>query len=163
MLNIILHSNLFNFAVFLVIIILIAKKFDVAALIEKMRDDVIKKIDESDRAKSNAISELENTKLVVSKTESEIKEIENNAQKTSEIMKADIMEDVNKKVNAIVQNSENIIKNEEKNITSLLVSKLGQKSVELAKNYVIEELNANPNLHVKFIDAGIEELERAVL
>ena len=52
--NLILHSNLFNFAIFMLIIIVICAKVDVGAVLEKMRDKVVSEINNSKTAKEQA-------------------------------------------------------------------------------------------------------------
>ncbi len=163
MINLILHSNLFNFAVFLLIIIVIAKKVDISAILERMRSNVTEKLDESARVQQGALENLEKAKESTSKTQSEIDEIINNAQKTSQTMKSQIITDANEKVNAIAKNSKNILQSEENHTTTSLISRLGIKSVEIAQYEIINELNKNPDLHNKFIDESIKDLERAEL
>lgn len=163
MFNIILHSNLFNFTIFLLIIIVIAKKIDVCAMLNSMRDNVISKIDNSQEIRNKALEELENAKKSVSNTSNEIDEINKNAQKTSEIMKSKIIEDANSRVHSIAKNSKNIIANEEKQTSNKILSDLSAKSIELATSYIINEIQQNPQLHNKFIEESIQDLERAVL
>lgn len=163
MLSLILHSNLFNFAIFLLIIILIAKKVDISSILDKMRNEVISKIDISNKNKAEALTALSAAQLSADKTQSEIDEIMYNARTTSETMKLHIIEEANIKVQNIAKNSKNIIANEEKQAESALISELGKKSVELAQNYIIEELNKNPDLHKKFIEESLDELDEVML
>lgn len=161
--EIILHSNLFNFTIFFLIIVIIANKIDIPSVLDKMRTEVVKKIDNSEETNLKSKKDLQAAEISFAKTDDEIKDIKLNAKTSSEAMKSHIIDDAQKKVISIKQNTQNIINSEEKHIKHLLVSKLGVKSLDLAKNLITKELNSNKELHYKFINESIDALDKAVL
>ena len=161
--DLILHSNLFNFAIFMLIIIVICAKVDIGSLLSKMRDKVVTEINNSKAAKEHASVELKQANDEYSKLPQELENISNFAAQKSESLSKQIELETEQKVANIVKNTQNILAAEQKHAASALISKLGVKSVEYAMYDIIQELTKNPQLHDKFIEESISKLDEVVL
>ena len=161
--NLILHSNLFNFAFFMLIIIVICIKIDVPAVLEKMKEKVSSEIENSKETKEKSLSDLADANTQYSKLPQELENISENAKQKSESLSKQIALETEQKISNIENNTQNILSAEQKHVTSDLISKLGVKSVEFAKYDIIEELKNNPHLHDKFIEESIAKLDEVVL
>lgn len=161
--HLILHSNLFNFSIFLIILIVIAKRFNILEIIESMRAKAVAYIDKSEESKILSQKNLESARESYSHAQSEIDEINKNAKVSADAMKSKIVKDAEIKVENIQNNSNELLKIEQKNIESLLISKLGFRSVAEAENIIKNQLQSKPDLHKKFIEQSINDLEEAVL
>ena len=162
-LNIIVTSNLFNFAILILIIILVIYKVDVNSILDGMKNRIKKSIDVSQSAKESAAKGLKDAKKSVKNLDNETKEIIENAHSNVENLKSHIMRDTQQKIENIEKNIQKILAAEEKQIRALLISKQGNKSVDKAKEEIIKRLNSNPDLHKRFIDDSIKQLNGAEL
>ena len=161
--NLILHSNLFNFAFFMLIIIVICIKVDVPAVLEKMKEKVSSEIENSKETKEKSLSNLADANMQYSKLPQDLENISENAKQKLESLSKQIALETEQKISNIEKNTQNILSAEQKHVTSDLISKLGVKSVEFAKYDIIKELKNNPQLHDKFIEESIAKLDEVVL
>ena len=161
--SLILHSNTFNFAIFLLILIIVCSVFDLGSIITKMRDKVISEINNSKTAKEQSFKDLSEAKVQESKLPKILEDITNNANQKTESLFGQLAIEMEQKIANIESNAQNVIDSEKKNMTSELISKLGLESVEFAKRDIIEELKNNPALHNKFIDESIAKLDEVSL
>ena len=159
LLELIKESNLFNFAIFLVILIIIAKRVDIPALLENMKADIIKNINASKSAKQDSENELQNAQKSFDNVGSEIEEIQKATEKNAENLKTHMIEDANTKANSMRENAEKIVKIEEKNLNNLLLTKHSKKSLEIAKEHITHTLKGNNDLQRKFVEYSLDELE----
>ena len=161
--NYILHSNIFNFTIFMLIIIAICYFIDIGSILDKMRDRIASEINDSLAAKEQAAENLKQANTEYSNLPKEIDNISVAASQKSEALSKQITIETEQKVANIEKNTQNILNAEQKHITSELISKLGLKSVEFAEYNIIEELANNPQLHDKFIQESIAKLDEVVL
>lgn len=156
----IVKSNTFNFAIFLLIIILIAKKVDINKILENMQEKVKQFVNDSKLAKEASIVELKNAETSVRNVGIEIGEILKNAEETAEKLGNRILEDAKLQSENILVNTEKMIESEGKKIISSLSQKTALASVELAKKHIVETLKNKPQYHANFINSSIDELDR---
>lgn len=161
--DLLLHSNTFNFIIFLTIIILVCKFFDISSMIEDMCNKIRNKIEDSKIAHKDAQDKKEQAIKSCQKTAEEIESINSAEKEKAKTLKEEILKDTENKIQNIRTNTERIILSEEKATTSALISNIGLKSVETAKAHIISEIANNKELHSKFIEDSLEELKRAVL
>ena len=158
--HLIIYSNLFNFAIFLLILIVVAKKVDIASVLENMRMDVVKKIDEAKNAKNTALEDLEKAEKSVENLAEDIKNILTGASKNAESMSKQILDDAENKIKSYEVNAQKAIEAEEKYLISKLTLNQGEKSIDMAFNHIKKTLKDNPQLHDKFINQSIDELDK---
>lgn len=161
--NLILHSNTLNFAIFLTILIVIFKKVDISSILENMCNKIRQSVEDSEKDRLNAQKSKTKAVEAVKNTEKEIENINSVADDKARILQEQIEQDTNIKIKNIQNNANRIIKFEEKSLTSALISNIGIKSVNKAKEQLLKEIGQNKELNLKFIDDSIEELNKAVL
>ena len=161
--NLIVQSNTFNFAILVIIIAVVFAKIDLPGIIEKIKNDVARAIENAKQEKENAEKDLKTAQKTAANTDNEVAEqlktAENNAQNLSQgIMKNNELQIENIKSNIL-----KVINAEEKSLSAKLTQDTVNNSIELAKQNIINELNENPDLHNKFIDDSINEIDRVQL
>lgn len=161
--EIILESNIINFTIFFLIIVFAVKKFDVSKMLENAKNKIIQDIEASKNTKKSALIKLEETKKSLNDASIEVNEIINSSLNNTETLKRRINSDTQTKISNIKLNSNRILQAEENSINKILTSIQGQKSIELAKEHIIEVLKNNPELHEEFIKNSIKDLDKAVL
>ena len=162
-LNLIVHSNLINFAIFLLIIILVAKKIDISAVLSKMRKSVVDAVKASSAAKEASKQTLNKAQNDLANSDIEVKKILETADIYSENLKDEIINAAKKKKNSIELNAQKAVENEERVLSNIITSKFGVESVDLAENKIVERVKKDVKLQEKFIDISLDEFERAAL
>lgn len=161
--NVILESNTFNFIVLAIIIIYLMKKLRAGAALENLKNAIIKRIDDSKAEKEKALSELKNAEKAVENLDTEIKERYNLAEQNADgVIKQTVMNAENQ-VSHILQNAENAIENEEKQISAQILKSTAEKALSTAKDIIAARLKENPELHEKYINEAIEDIDRVKL
>lgn len=161
--NVILESNTFNFLVLAIIIIYLMKKLKAGAALENLKNAIIKRIDDSKTEKEKALSELKNAEKAVENLDNEIKERYNLAEQNADgVIKQTVMNAENQ-VSHILQNAENAIENEEKQISAQILKSTAEKALSTAKDIIAARLKENPELHEKYINEAIEDIDRVKL
>ena len=161
--NVILESNTFNFIVLAIIIIYLMKKLRAGAALENLKNAIIKRIDDSKAEKEKALSELKNAEKAVENLDNEIKERYNLAEQNADgVIKQTVMNAENQ-VSHILQNAENAIENEEKQISAQILKSTAEKALSTAKDIIAARLKENPELHEKYINEAIEDIDRVKL
>ncbi len=161
--NLIVQSNTFNFAILVIIIAVVFAKIDLPGIIEKIKNDVARAIENAKQEKENAEKDLKTAQKTAANTDNEVAEqlktAENNAQNLSQ----GIMKNTELQIENIKSNILKVINAEEKSLSAKLTQDTVNNSIELAKQNIINKLNENPDLHKKFIDDSINEIDRVQL
>ena len=161
--NLIVQSNTFNFAILVIIIAVVFAKIDLLGIIEKIKNDVARAIENAKQEKENAEKDLKTAQKTAANTDNEVAEqlktAENNAQNLSQ----GIMKNTELQIENIKSNILKVINAEEKSLSAKLTQDTVNNSIELAKQNIINKLNENPDLHNKFIDDSINEIDRVQL
>lgn len=161
--NLIVQSNTFNFAILVIIIAVVFAKIDLPGIIEKIKNDVARAIENAKQEKENAEKDLKTAQKTAANTDNEVAEqlktAENNAQNLSQ----GIMKNTGLQIENIKSNILKVINAEEKSLSAKLTQDTVNNSIELAKQNIINKLNENPDLHNKFIDDSINEIDRVQL
>lgn len=144
----------------MLIIILVAKKINISAMIENLKISIETRIKNAEHAKSKAFVELQDVEKSVENLGDEIKKMLGDAENNAEIIGKKILEDAEKQIAGIELNSKKIIDAEEKSLTSKLTKKASLTSVELAKSQIKNTLANNPSLHARYINESIDSLDR---
>ena len=158
--NFIVHSNTFNFIVMVLLLVWIVKKFNIKNALEVMKNNIIDSIEKSKQEKESASKTLNEANDAVKNLDSEINARITQAEEQGKNLAKQILTEADKKVKQIENNIERVVEAEEKTISSKLTSKTVKASVELSKNHIINLLKTNPELHEKFINESIEEIDR---
>lgn len=158
--KLIVESNTFNFVVLILIFAILFKKINLADTIEKIRLDIVRTIENAKKEQQDAKSKLANAQKAIEHIDDDIKERLNEAGKRAESISKQILENTDNQVALIEKNIERVISAEEKTISASLAQKTVKSSVELAKKQIIEMLESNPELHKKYIDESIANIDK---
>ena len=156
--NYIGRTNLFNFVIFLAIIIFVCKKINVTGKLEAAKKDVVNNIENSKAAKSDSESTLKAIEESVAHIEEEIDEIIKKAEENARMVGGKILEDAEKSVENIKYNSKKTADARAGLIKNDIMRRASAASVDVAKNHIINELRNNPELHNKLIDESVEAI-----
>ena len=158
--NIIVKSNTFNFAVLLLIFAILFKKLNVSALVEKIKQDIINTINNAKAERENAKNKLYDAQKSIEHIEEEIKQRLDEASLRGEGIAKQIAANADEQVKLIEKNISRVINAEEKTLSAKITEKTLKASIELAKQHIKNTLVNNPDLHNKFIDESIDNIDR---
>jgi len=158
--NLIIESNTFNFIVLLVIFVIVAQKLKLKEAIEKLRDSIVEAIETSKLAKENAEKHYSDAKSKIEHIEDEISEKLSLASKQADNVASSIREVTERKIRQIENNVKKVIAAEEKTLVTSLTDKTANASIDMARNYVVSRLKNEPELHNKYIEESINELDK---
>jgi F0F1-type ATP synthase membrane subunit b/b' len=162
-LNYIARTNLFNFVIFLSIIIFLCKKINVSKKIEDAKVEVENVINDSTNAKTLSETNLSDIEKSLSGIEDEISSIIKKSEENASLVGEKILEDAKKNALIIQDNSQKSIENSRNILKNDLIKRASIASVEIAKSHILEELSINQGLHDKLIDESIESIEGSQL
>lgn len=158
--NIIVESNTFNFAVLLIIFAVLYKKMNVADGIEKIKQGIINSINSAKEEQKCAKNKLKDAQKSIENIDSDIAKQLEDAVQRGEGLANQILANTEEKVQLIEKNVKRVINAEEKTLSAKMTEKTLNASIELAKKYIISTLENNQDLHNKFIDESIENIDR---
>lgn len=158
--HIIVESNTFNFILFVAIFVWIFKKINIKVLIESLHARIVEAIETAKKTKEEAHANLKEVEKSVENLPQELEEIIKEAKTSAHVIGEKILDDAKKQVENIGANAKKIIDAEEKMIVSMLTQKVSKASVEAAKSHITNSLVNNLELHEKYINESIEELDR---
>ena len=156
--NIIVKSNTFNFIVMLCILVWIVKKFNIKSSLEKSKQNVVENIEKSKNEKTQGILILEDAKSEVKNLEKETSKMLLDAENQANNVVNNIMTSTKTKINQMKENVQKVVEAEEKKISARLIKDVTQKSFEKAKQSIIAQLEAHPELHEKYINESLDRL-----
>ena len=152
------RTNLFNFVIFLSILIFLFKKIDVVGMLENMKNAVIENIEASKTSKSESETHLKEIQEKVSHIEEEIDGIIKKSEQNAKLVGEKIIEDANHTVESIKDNSKKLVENKSALLKNDILKRASEASIEVARNHIVNELNNNYDLHQKLIDESLEAL-----
>ncbi len=161
--NYIGRTNLFNFAIFLTIIIWVCNKINVTGKLEDARTSVVDNIENSKTAKSDSEEELRKIEESVAHIEEEIDLIIKKAEDNAKMVGNKILADAELAAGNIKDNSEKAVEARAGLLKNDILKRASIASIEVAKNHIINELRNNPDLHNRLIDESVEAINGAVV
>lgn len=158
--DIIVKSNMFNFIVFVLILVWIFKKIDIASMIKSLQDKIIKIIDEVKKNHKDAKENLLNAEKSIEHLGEELETIVNDAKKSAVVISDKILTETQKQLESIESNAQKVIEAEEKMLISNLAKNTSKASIDSAQSHIKNILQQTPSLHEKYINESIDELDR---
>lgn len=152
------RTNLFNFVIFLSILIFLFKKIDVVGMLDNMKNVVIENIESSKTSKSDSEIHLKEIEEKVSHIEEEIDGIIKKSEQNAKLVGEKIIQDANHTVESIKDNSKKLVENKSALLKNDILRRASEASIEVARNHIVNELNNNYDLHQKLIDESLEAL-----
>lgn len=161
--NKIVSTNTFNFIVMAVLLYWIFKKVDIMKLLENSRQKVIDSIETSKAEKALAHKKLADANEQVKNLDKEVAEQLSLAEKQGDDLSKNILADKEKRITSIEENVGRAIHSEEKTISARLTRKTAQAAVLTAENHIKNVLKNSPQMHNRYIEESIAELDRIQL
>ncbi len=153
----IIHSNAINFVILAGIIGWLGIP-RIKRAIEDKADRTAAEINNSVKAKEEAEQNLEEVKSDYAKTPQEAENIKNTALNTLKSLEQKVKEDTEKAKQAIINNTDKVIKNEVTKINTILTKEAVQTSVEESIQDIQKKLRDIEDLHDRLIEQSIEKL-----
>lgn len=161
--NTIVQTNTFNFAILVLIFAVIFKKIKLGDILENLKADIVKAIKNAEEEKARAENELSEAQNSIKHLDDDIKSTISNANSRAKQIAEQILGNTQKEIDLIKSNIDKVINAEEKTISATLTDKTAKASIALAKNHIISVLDDKPELHEKYINESINELDRIQL
>ncbi len=155
-----LYSNTLNFLLMVVLFAVVLWKLDAKKAFINMREEIKKVVEKSENEKKLALTELEHTKKDLENLPEELEKIISDAKVSAVNIGKDIETKGDEEIKKIQHQAKKAIKFEEKRFYELLASMTSNAAVDLARDNVISELSQSSELHNKFIDDALNELDR---
>lgn len=153
------RTNLFNFIIFLSIIIFLVKKVNVSAKLTEAQEKVVKTIEDSESVKDDSETRLSSIEKSMANLDSEIELIIAKSEENAKLVGEKVLADAEKTSLVIKDNAQKSIENSRVILKNDLIKRASLASVEVAKNQILGELEKNSELHDKLIEDSINALE----
>lgn len=153
------RTNLFNFIIFVVVFALIFRAAKLGQKLDGAVQGIVDEIKESDDVKSEAVKNLKNIEADIANLESDIDKIMRQAEVNAETVGEKILSDSESQIKSINDNAQKSLENKTILLKNDIIKRASIASIEVAKNHIINELNNNRDLHDKLIDDSIETIE----
>lgn len=162
-LHLLIHSNTLNFLIVLAILVVIFVKLNLKEKIEVLRDEIRTYVDTSVQEKNVAEKKLLLIKEKIEKLPETIEDIKKSTENSVKSIGEKIRADIEEQKQDIANSAERIFNLETKKFKQKLIATLSEKSVEIARDNAVNQLKENAQLHNKYIDNAIDELDRISL
>lgn len=157
------RTNLFNFIIFISVIIFLLVKLNIGLLLDNMKDDIAEKIEVSKEEKEKSEEYLKDMESIITAIGEEVDSILQKSSNNAQMIGEKVLADANKLVDNIKENSVKLIENKTALIKNDILKRASNASIEVAKNHIINELKNNYDLHNKLIDESIEAIDEVNL
>lgn len=156
----ILESNIINFCLMLMLFVWLYKKFNVGALFSNSVKKVEEYIEKSNLEKQKSSNLVVQSQELASRLPAQIEEINRFNNQKVDIFRKQLEQVTQKNIEKINNSTERVIEIEEKEISNSIMNYSFHKSIEKATNDIIGLLETQPDLHKKFIEESLKELEQ---
>lgn len=156
----ILESNIINFLIMVWLLCILCKKFELSSILSKSVDAVEDYIEKSKCEKQNSVKKIKEAQDLMDKLPSQVDEIEKFTKQKTDVFKKQLEENTLKTIQKVENNIEKIKNIDEKKTSNAIMERSFYMSIEKAQSDIINMLKSDPNLHNKFIDESLNELEK---
>lgn len=157
------ESNTINFIIMVAILAVIVIKMNLKASMDNSIAKVETSIKQSDETRSNSEKVLSKSKDLYDKLPEDIQKLNEEAVLKAEVFKKQIENSSEKEISGLKNNIGRVISIEEKKISNLLQKSTIENSVSMAENNIKTLLDSNRELHKKFIEESLDELDKVQL
>ena len=157
-LDYIAKTNLFNFIIFAAVFALIFWKIDLIGLLEKGRQSIAEKIEDSETKRNEAEAGLQTIEDKVSNLENTVKELIVKSEENANIVGEKMISDANNTAQNIKSGTIKLTENKAALLKNDIMRRVSLAAVEIAKSHILNELMSNKELHNKLIDESIDAI-----
>lgn len=159
----ILHSNLINFVIMIVIIALILRKINVKDNIDNQHKKIKDSINKSQEEVKSALKNYENAKEKLDNVHIETEKIVENAKNVLENLEQKHKNELEDIKVYFEKNLTKEIEREKQNTLNDITLSVAKASAALSYDNIKQTLKQNPNLHQKYIDECINSIDGLTL
>lgn len=159
----ILHSNLINFVIMIVIIALILRKINVKDNIDNQHKKIKDSINKSQEEVKSALKSYENAKEKLDNVHIETEKIVENAKNVLENLEQKHKNELEDIKAYFEKNLTKEIEREKQNTLNDITLSVAKASAALSYDNIKQTLKQNPNLHQKYIDECINSIDGLTL
>ncbi len=159
----ILHSNLINFVIMIVIIALILRKINVKDNIDNQHKKIKDSINKSQEEVKSALKNYENAKEKLDNVHIETEKIVENAKNVLENLEQKHKNELEDIKAYFEKNLTKEIEREKQNTLNDITLSVAKASAALSYDNIKQTLKQNPNLHQKYIDECINSIDGLTL
>lgn len=159
----ILESNIINFCLMVWLLVFVCKKMNIKSAFDKSIKSVENYIDKSKLERQNSDKLVKESEKLIKKLPQDIENIEKFNKQKTEIFKKQLSDNAQKSIEKIANEIEALKTIEEKIVSNSMLEYSFNKSIEKVEGDIIEKLKLEPDLHYKFIDKSLDELDRITL
>ena len=156
-------SNAINFIIMLVILGVIIVKMNLKSTLSDAVAGVENSIKNSDKEKEKSENVLQTSKNEFDRLPEVIKNLENEAELKVRVLRIRLKKILRKIFRIYKKNVERSLLIEEEKISNLMTGRTIAASVAMAQDNIRNLLKGNPDLHLKFIDESLDELDKVEL
>ncbi|GEM_PF-6501130 len=156
--NLILKSNLFNFILMLLCLAWIIDYFDLGGALEKGRKSIEDKVNNAKQEHSDALNTLYETQDKEASVDEEAYKIIDKSSKNAVIVGENLLKEAHKQSETYSQTTQKAIDANIANAKLHITNETAEKAVNLAKKHIVNELNKDRNLQIKYINESLENL-----
>ena len=157
-LDYIARTNLFNFIIFAAVFVLIFWKVDLIGCLEKSRQAIAEKIEDSEIKKADAEAGLQTIENKASCLASTISDLIITSEENANLVGQKIISDANDTANNIKSGVLKLTENKAALLKNDIMRRVSLAVVDIAKSHILKELTGNNELHGRLIDESIEAI-----
>ncbi|MBY0450308.1 MAG: ATP synthase F0 subunit B [Cyanobacteria bacterium] len=151
-----LDSNVVNIAVMVVLMVILAKKFNVGAVFTERREKIAAEISSLEAQKKAAQAELDDLNHRTQNLEKEVSSILHEAQQSAESLSNNILAEAQAESQKIVENAKKRVESEQKSALQALEKRLMDDVLNDARHFLLTRLS--PEDQHRSVDAFIGSL-----
>ena len=159
--NLIVESNTFNFAILVVILVIVWQKADLSSKTEDLRKSIIDFMEKSMNEKSLALKKLYSAQNEVQNLDGRIEKELNEAVQRARNVASSIEDMTRVSIEKSEKNISTVIENEKRKISNTLLNDTIDKAVSRSEEILKEKFRNNPELHDEYIKRSLKILDKA--
>lgn len=158
LIELILNSNVINFAMVAAFVVWIVKKADLSGLINKKRIEIIESINNAEEENKNKQNILSDTKIRVGNLEEEVLKITHEGEFVARNLSSNIIEGANKQAEDLHKKAEASVENQKQVIADAVMTKITNTAFYIAEEHIKQSIDER--LHRKYINEFIDNLDK---
>lgn len=156
-------SNSINFLIMLMIFGWIIKKINLNKIFEQMKETVVNNITLSDKQKDDSNKKYKEAEELLKNLPEDVKILEKNCKEKISVFETQLEKKTQNSIDIINSNITKNLTIDEKILSNNITGLTAKESIKKAKVNLINLLKENNDLHNKFIQNSLDELEKVKL
>ena len=159
--NLIVQSNTFNFAVLVVIFVIVWQKLNFSEKLVSLKNEISDFIEKSKLAKSDAEKKLSDAQKEVSNLDKEIEKELKLANERADNVVACIEKMSKEGIKRLEKNVVTVIDNEARKVNNTLLNDVIDKAILKSEEILKTKFKENPSMHEEYINKSLKIFEKS--